>query len=266
MKKTLFSILLLTSLVGCKTQKIQPVETNETIEIANQPELPSNSDVDIKHDWEAVYNKHIAINRSFNTAQIQATVDYADTIQDYNIKADIRIEKGKQILINMRYFLINVGKIYISPERISYYEIATNTHYDGNFELLQQMFGVKVDYQQVENIFLGETFFDVSSFFWETFQKNNQLEMKHFAKAYTLSINLKNNGELISQEIDDNKGNSALLKYYSFQNINQTVLPKNWSIDTKKKQTILLNYDKIEFDGKLNFKYEIPSRSKPVKL
>lgn len=269
MKEKIFSILVLGAIIGCKTQKMQPiVETEQTTQVLPQTNEVAKEKIktsDKKTEWEAVYSKHKEINRLFKTAQIQTTVDFLDSKQSYNIKADIRIEKGKQILINLRYFLLNVGKIYISPERVSYYEVITNTHYDGNFDLLQQMLGMKIDYQQVENIFLGETFFDVPAYFWETFQKNNQLELKHFSKAYTLSMNLRNNGELILQQIEDNKGNTAWLRYIDFQEVNQVVLPKRWSIETKKNTKIAMNYEKIEFDGKVNFKYDIPSKSKPIK-
>lgn len=278
MKKNLFSIWIMLLVVSCKSTKNQSTPTEVTPSEPIVKEAPSTPDKNPSVPNEAV-NKNLAtlsrlemdhnnINRTFKTAQIISSVHYQDANYNQSVKADIRIEQGKQILITVKALMINIAKIYITPDRVSYYEIIRGTHYDGDFTFLTKMLGTPLTYTQVENIFLGKAIFSINDPSMQLTTTSTTYQVDKKVRDFIVSIFLNANAELKSEIIRNKEKVYANLEYGQFQTIKGVVLPKKWSFHTKQIHTLQmeLEYDKIELNNNLNFKYEIPSGSKAVKF
>lgn len=278
MKKIIVSIICAVAFVGCKSSKsstsnpkdevltedsVGKVTTKEPI-IEKKPAVTNKNTATLIKLEEA----HNTINRSFKTAQIVSEVKYSDPNFDQSVKADIRIEKGKQILITVKAMMFSVAKIYISPDRVSYYEIIKGTHYDGDFDFIKKMLGTSITYNQVENILMGQSIYPLNdqSLELKDLSSNYQLDKK--INDFIVSIIVDNKGELKREQIKNNGSVYADLNYKSYQTIKGVVFPKQWTLISSQKHTmnVGLEYEKIDLNTNLNFKYEIPSGSKAIKF
>lgn len=286
MKKIILPILVSLWMVGCKSAKtVAPNPTQEapkeTVDVSKSTtpkvEEPMKDDkVAVKKE---TVNKNIStlnrleethnnINRTFKTAQIISTVNYKDENYEQSVKADIRIEQGKQILITVKAFLINVAKIYITPDRVSYYEVIRGTHYDGDFTFLNKMLGTPLSYNQVENIFLGKSIFLLNDPTLELSTTKTIYQLDKKLQDFIVSMVLNGKVELLSESIKSNNKPYAELNYKGYQEVKGVVFPQQWHLQTLQlhKMNMQLEYDKIELNSNLNFKYEIPSGSKAIKF
>src|SRR5690554_5494058 len=126
MKQFIYISILSFFVISCKTAKTaesssETLESGGKITTVNAP----IADIAIAH-----YN----LFNDFNTLRINADVDYKDQNMQQSPNAEIRIEKGKQILIFVKAFGITGAKVYLTPERASFYEILGGTYYDGRSE------------------------------------------------------------------------------------------------------------------------------------
>lgn len=268
MKHIILLFIILFTVASCKTSKLK--KHSEDIQSSYmETSAKINEENIIKNEAEIFHleRKHLAINRSFETAHIISDVSYSDPNFSQNTKADIRIEKGKQILITVKALMVNVAKVYITPNRVSYYEIIKGTHYDGNFELLESIIGTPITYNQVENILLGESIYPITNGF-NLYENSSQYILEKKINDFLLSIILNDTGELLKEQIHLNEEVYADLSYKSFQNVRGVAFPKQWQLisNAKHKMNISLDYEKVTLNSNVNFKYEIPSGSKPIKF
>lgn len=268
MKHIILLLITLFTIASCKTSKLK--NHSEDIHSSDMETSAKINEENIIKDEAEIFNlerKHLAINRSFKTAHIISDVRYTDPNLSQNTKADIRIEKGKQILITLKAFMINAAKVYITPNRVSYYEIIKGSHYDGNFELLESIIGKPITYEQVENILLGESIYPIKNGF-NLYENSSQYILEKKINDFLLSIILNDTGELLKEQIHLNEEVYADLSYKSFQNVRGVAFPKQWQLisNAKHKMNISLDYEKVTLNSNVNFKYEIPSGSKPIKF
>ena len=154
--------------VSCKSSKKNTLspenQTENTVETVIEESKPVNTSKKANKKAVAdIATDHYALFNDFNTLSITADVDYKDKNMDQSPTADIKIQKDKQILITVRaLFGVTVAKVYLTPERASYYEI-TGSHYDGDYKFIKDFLGTDVTYQNVENLLLGKAFYDLNT-------------------------------------------------------------------------------------------------------
>lgn len=261
MKKSIIILFISLAFLSCKTKKNATDTSDPTIEVKSSSEELS------KKNYLTLMDKHYAISRDFNTLQIQADVNYSDL--DIPLKADIRIEKGKMILISVQSFFVTGAKILITPERVSYYEKIQNTHYDGDFRFLNHFLGTDLDYQKVENLLLGEAIYDLRKIQLAVAQKDKQVQMSDVGDSHTFTYTFNQTMQLLQEVIAQNNSSDRLvISYNEYQNRNSLELPKKLNINVFQKKDISLsvNYQKITLNEKLSMAYNIPRSSKPITL
>ena len=142
------------------------------------------------------------------------------------------------------------------------------THYDGDFDFIKKMLGTSITYNQVENILMGQSIYPLNdqSLELKDLSSNYQLDKK--INDFIVSIIVDNKGELKREQIKNNGSVYADLNYKSYQIIKGVVFPKQWTLISSQKHTmnVGLEYEKIDLNTNLNFKYEIPSGSKAIKF
>src|SRR5690606_17303980 len=167
----------------------------ETSSVSNEENIKKN-EAEIFH----LERKHLAINRSFETAHIISDVSYTDPNFSQNTKADIRVEKGKQILITVKALMVNVAKVYITPNRVSDYEIIRGSHYDCNFELIETIIGTAITYEQFENILLGQANYSLTAGF-DLYEYSSQYILTKKINDFLLTVSFNDTCELLKEQI-----------------------------------------------------------------
>lgn len=257
-------------MISCKSSKKNtPAPSDNETAIISNPKTETETASGKTSDNEAVNeiaSAHYSLFNDFNTLNIIADVDYKDKNLNQSPTADIRIEKGKQILISVKMFGFTGAKIYLTPQRASYYEIVQGTYYDGNYKLISQFLGTEVNYENVENLLLGKAFYDLNANPY-TLTKTNELELKFSQFLMRLVMGTKN--QIASTEIVQDKNTDKLvIQYPSYQSSENIYLPKEIKIHAMQKNDVQISVDyrKVFVNKSIDFKYKIPENSKPIKI
>lgn len=271
--KQIFIILSITFFaVSCKSSKKNtPASENQTENTAEKPivgsePVASKSKKENKLAVEEMALAHYGLFNSFNTLNISANVDYKDKNMSQSPNADIKIEKNKQILIAVKMFGITGAKVYLTPERASFYEIINGTHYDGDFQFISNFLGTDVTYENVENMLLGKAFYDLNTYDYSK-TKTNELELK--LNQFLMRLVLGSKNQIASTEVQQDKSADKLvIQYPSYQSSENIYLPKEIKIHAMRKDDvqISIDYKKVSVNPSIDFKYKIPSNSKAIKI
>lgn len=246
MKKyiTLFLLILLAS---CKTKAILAEGSASNTLTANK--IITNYD-----------NNKI----DFSTLYIKANAKYEDAKQSQNVQAEIKIKKNEKILISIRILGFTVAKALITPTSVQYYEKIGNKYFEGNYAGLSQWLGTDLDFQKVQNMFLGKTLDDLH---------NGKYAVSILEKLYKLQSNpdantnksffFESDNFLVKrQEINQPLQERALqIAYPDYKKYDAMILPLSLAIDARQKENktnINIEYKNVSFNEELSFPYNVP--------
>lgn len=255
--------------VSCKSSKkntpsVENQTSTDSAEIMVKEE-PVKSKNENKTAVQEIALAHYGLFNDFNTLNISSEVDYKDKNMDQSINADIKMQKNKQILITARV-LFFTAKVYLTPERASFYETFQGTHYDGDFKFLSNFLGTDVTYENVENMLLGKAFYNLNTNNYSKV-KSNELELK--LNQFLMKLVLGSKNQIASTEVTQNKSADKLvIQYPSYQSSDNIYLPKEIKIHAMQKNDvqITIDYKKVSVNPSIDFKYKIPSNSKAIKI
>ncbi|MDT8415278.1 MAG: DUF4292 domain-containing protein [Flavobacteriaceae bacterium] len=208
----------------------------------------------------------------FNTLESRLKVRYEDDQRMQNLIVTIRMEKDSLIWMNASVLGISMARAKITPGSVQYYEKLDKTYFDGNFELLSKWLGAPLNFDQLQNLLLGEPLTDLRQMngLNSRVEKNlYRLDATRFFEDFTAMIllrpdNFKTVAQQISRESDDNylKAN-----YKSYQTVAGVVLPENLHLlayENPKKINIDIEYRDVKINQALNLPFKIPSGYKEL--
>lgn len=270
MKQFFIILSVAVFLVSCKSSKkntppTEGSETNTAETMVKEEPVKSNSKNENKRAVEDIALAHYGLFNDFNTLNISSEVDYKDKNMDQSINADIKMQKNKQILITARV-LFFTAKVYLTPERASFYETFQGTHYDGDFKFLSNFLGTDVTYENVENMLLGKAFYNLNTNDYSKI-KSNELELK--LNQFLMKLVLGSKNQIASTEVtQDKSADKLVIQYPSYQSSENIYLPKEIKIHAMQKNDvqITIDYKKVSVNPSIDFKYKIPSNSKAIKI
>lgn len=272
MKKVILFFILSTVLFSCKSKKnlTEGSQTSndslidETLII--KEEIKS-SDKKENLTYLRAVNDHYALNKNFNTLQINADVEFANKNFDESVSADIRIKKGETILITIKKFGFTGAKILITPKRVSYYEILNGTFYDGDFEFISKFLGTNLDYNQIENLLIGTSLFNLTEEELPTKVEDGVYKLYKNTDELSLVFVLDDLARM-KQEVIQQKGSTdkLVIDYLSYQTKDKVLLPLNLLIRAiqKDETNLKVNYRKVDLNPEISFPYKIPNGSKEI--
>lgn len=256
MKHIFWSLSLIIFLSSCKSLK-----TPTTVSSNEVKEAIAVSKIALAHENAIFSNKTLE-------AKVDAQYVDGDHTQDLNIK--MKIEKDKVIWMSGNFLGIPMAKIMITPTRIQYYEKINKTYFDGDFSLFKQIFGVEMNFEQVQNLLLGQAFYNFKDGIIETETENHQflltpvIQNPGFDIFYLINpINYK----LISQEAKLPNAQSLKVDYPKYQKIGVNYIPEQIRIESilpAQKTKIFLDISNVELDNDLTFPFSIPDGYKEL--
>jgi len=245
--KSILSAFVLFILIGCKSkQAVATAAANDNTKVAK------------------VIKGHYQNQHNFTTLNIRANAKYEDTKQSHSMNADIRIKKDEIIWINIKFLGIPMAKAMITPTKVSYYEKINNTYFEGDFSLLSNWLGTELDFNKVQNLFLGKAIDDLTKNQWisEVVEKMFKLSLPNNSDVskefYFEGANYLLKKETINQE---SKKRSLQIYYPSYKEDSSMYLPNEINIkaEQKDKVTIDIEYKQTTFNEKLSYPFSIPS-------
>ena len=254
MKKIVFILLIIISFTSCKTKK------NTTTNNANAMLLTKVLD-----------NYY---DNSFKNKTVKASlkIKYKGAKKIPQVNASLRIEKDKVIWMSISKF-ITVGKLKITPNKVQFYNNLDQTYFDGDFSLLSNLLGTEVNFQQVQNILLGEAIYTLNkedyqidtegdSYIFTPKQNDDRFNIFFWLDGLTFKVK--------KQEIRQNEGSKLLsVQFTEFEKVQDVTFPKHLYIlakDNEKTSTIDIDYKSIKLDLPLRYPFTIPEGYSEIQL
>ena len=211
---------------------------------------------------KSVIRNHYQNALDFKTLSGKMRIDYSDGESSQGVSVTLRMEKDKAIWISAPFGMV---KAYITPGRVSFYNKLQNEYFDGDFAYLSEFLGTELDFEQVQNLLLGEAIFDLNNAKYdvELVNKSYQLKPKKPMELFKVLFMVDpTNFKMASQQLSQPLKKRLLqINYNSYQNINKWVLPNDIAIaaiDGNERNTVDIEYRNMEFNQPLNFPYNIP--------
>ncbi len=246
MKKYL-GLLLLVFLISCKAKSVV-ASSNATDKITT----------------DKIIENHYNNKKDFSTLYIKSSAKYKDEKQSQSVTAEIRIKKNETILVSIRFLGITMAKALITPDKVQYYEKIGGKYFDGNYEALSKFLGTDLDFNKVQNLFVGQALDDLKKDKYK-----NSIEDKWYKLENVLDKNNKKSFYfdsekfLIQKEVISQTEQQRMLQviYPSFKEYSLASLPESIQIEAvqeKGKTNINLDYNSVSFNEELSFPYNVP--------
>ena len=240
-------IIIIVLLYGCGPGK------NLTSTVGEIPEMRTKQ----------ILKKHIKQYAKFNTLQCKLKVELFQNSKAQSNTVTLRMERGKTIWISA---FLNMIRVKITPDRVQMYNKIDKTYFDGDFSLIKQLLGIDLDFSNLENLLLGETFFKHNSSSLKQVKDNNSVyTLKPYKLDPTLNVLYRINPfyfKMKTQEISHLKEEIHLkVNYDDFQEINQQLIPSKMAITINEKQNntfIKLNLKSVSLNQPIRFPFKLP--------
>lgn len=219
-----------------------------------------------------VAKKHVAANFDEKSIDARLKVNYSTVKEKLGLSVRMKIKKGEVILLKGVKF-ITVFKAKITPTKVQFYSPFYKNYFDGDFSMLKKLLGTDINFEQLQNMLLGQSLLNVKSERQEVVvsEKSYQLSPKKQSELFDIfflvnPIHYKLNKQSIVNTV---KKQRLDIEYPSYSNKNSILFPEKIKITAKQNKnlaTIDITTRSVDFNTKLNINFEIPNGYKEIKL
>lgn len=209
----------------------------------------------------------------FTTLASRVQVNYDDGKRSQSVTVSLRMQKDEIIWVSASILGINIARLLITPEKVSYYETIGKTYFDGDFSLLSSWLGVDIDYEMAQNILLGNAVFElndrnyIASISGENYRLTPKNQMELFQHIFLLN---PSNFRMASQQvIQPNEQRTLTIDYVSYQTAGNHVYPKEIKLnamDQNDQTQINLDFRNIDVNPVVSFPFRIPGGYEEITL
>lgn len=217
---------------------------------------------------KSIIKNHYQNSLDFKTISGKMRIDYSDGESSQGVSVNLRMEKDKAVWISAPFGMV---KAYITPGRVSFYNKLQNEYFDGDFAYLSNFLGTELDFEQVQNLLLGQAIFNLNDIKYDaaTVSGNYQLKPRKPMELFKVLFSVNpENFKMASQQLSQPLKKRLLqINYTDYQQVNKWLLPKEIAvaaIEGDERNTVDIEYRNIEFDKTLSFPYKIPSGFKEI--
>jgi outer membrane biogenesis lipoprotein LolB len=239
-------VLLLFVAVGCKSSK----------------QITSSGELNSKLTSKQLIKEHNKKDPKFKTLQARVKVDYiqGDHSQSYTI--NLRMEKDKTIWLSAT---LGIVRAKITPTKVSFYNKLDNTYFDGDFSLISDLLGTKLDFEKVQNILLGNAIYKLKSDHYNTsihegsyvlspINQNQLFEIFYLLNPTHFKIDSQQLAQPLEQRMLE-------IDYKSYQEVKKQIVPQNVKVIALERDfetVITMEFKSVSLNSKLNFPFRIP--------
>jgi hypothetical protein len=256
MKFLKYMLLLMIVLTSCKTKK-NMIDAN-----AIAKEISPKK----------VAKKHIAANFDKKTVDSKLKVNFNNGKINQSLTVNLQIDKDKVIYLKGTKF-ITVFKAKITPTSVSYYSPFAKNYFEGDFSMIKKLLGVEINFDQLQNLFLGQSLLNVKEEdqFVEIVNNRYLLSPEKQAELFDIFFTINpSHFKLDEQSIVNVARNLRLdVKYPSYNLIDKVVFPSEINIKAKKLGSftdIDIIYKSVEFNTDLKMNFDIPNGYKRLEF
>jgi hypothetical protein len=239
-------------LLSCKSKKVLvDGEVNATITV------------------KKIIENHYKNELKFKTLSGRLKIDYSDGYSNQGFNVSLRMKKDEVIWISAP---LGVLKAYITPRGVQFYNKLEGEYFEGDFTYLSDLLGTDLDFDKVQNLLIGNAVLDLreDKYLATILEDTYGLKPKAQNDLFKILFFLEpKNFKIASQEISQPWNKRILSMQYSYQRINNEILPNKVAIQAitdDGQNNIDLDYKNVELNRDLNFPFRIPKGYKEIVL
>ena len=253
LKKHLFFFFALLVLVSCKSKQ----------------NLSSNGSLNSKSVNELLV-KHKKSEFDFNTLQSKLKMNYTDGKKSFSPSVSLRLQKDEKIWMSVKVLGITMAKALITPTEVSFYEKLNRRYYQGDFKAISNFLGADVNFEQLQNLIIGQSIFDNNSNKFTAEIKSDQIFIrpKQAKKVSVLMGLYANNLKASLLNVDDSEKEQSLnVKYKTYQEVDGQNFPLEIQVNSQQKskfKKVDVTFKSVTLNQNLSFPFSIPSGYKRI--
>jgi outer membrane biogenesis lipoprotein LolB len=210
-----------------------------------------------------IIEQHTKQDTKFKTLQSRVKVEYiqGDKSQVYTI--NLRIEKDKTIWLSSKLAIVRAK---MTPQKVSFYNKLDNTYFEGDFSLISDLLGTELNFENIQNLLLGEALFDLNkqNYNADIHEGSYELYPKKQDPLYEIFFLLnpthfKMDSQQLAQPL---KKRMLEIDYKDYQKIERQVLPlhiKIIALENNDEVIINMEFKSMSLNNDLRFPFRIPS-------
>ena len=219
-----------------------------------------------------VARKHVSANFNKKTIAAKFKVNFNDGVTKQSISVYLRIKKDEVIWLKGTKF-INVFKAKITPKKVRFYSPIEKKYFEGDFSMLEKLLGTKINFQQLQNLFLGQAILDVKNKKQNIVLEKNAyvLSPKTQATLFDVFFAIHPGHFKLNQQsiINALKKQRLDIKYTSYKFVDDEIIPQQINIKAKQENKLtIIDFilRSIELNTKINTSFKIPNGYKHMNL
>lgn len=207
---------------------------------------------------------------SFKTLQSKLKITYVEGDKKQAHTVTYRIEKDKILWMNAPFSVIRAK---ITPESVAFYNKLDKTYFEGDFEYFSKLLGTTLNFEQVQNILLGEALFNLKDETYKVSVNEGKyvLQPKKQRQLFELFFLLdpaiyKISSQQLSQPAQQRH---LQIDYLSHQELLGQILPahvKVIAVEGTEEIITELEFKSVSLNEDLRFPFKIPSGFKKLEL
>lgn len=215
-----------------------------------------------------VVKAHETARTDFKTMSSRLSVSYDNSITTRSFTVNLRMEKDKQIWMSAGLFGITAAKVYITPDRVQFYEKLNKRAFDGDFSLISDFLGEEISFQQLEDLLLGQAVEPLGKKDFAIVNNEYQFQqISVIAKIFKLRpTDFKVSEQSISKP---SEGSFLKVNYPEYQMVDGKIIPTEIKIDAlqgDRVSKVEMELKSVDFDQEMTFPFNMPSGYSPFQL
>jgi hypothetical protein len=225
--------------------------------------LTANGELNPKVSSKQLIKSHVKNDLDFKTLQSKVKVNYVQDTKEQTHTINLRIEKDKTIWISAT---LGIVRAKITPNKVSFYNKLDNTYFDGDFSLISELLGTELNFENVQNLLLGQALYDLEAKPYESdvFDKSYLLKPKDQNTLFEIFFLLnpahfKMDSQQLAQPL---KRRLLQIDYKDYQEVEKKILPQHikvMAVEDDSETIISMEFKSVSLNNELRFPFRIPS-------
>lgn len=219
-----------------------------------------------------VAKKHMAANFDRKTVDAKLKMNFKNDKTKESVSVSMKMIKDEVIWLKGSK-IITVFKAEITPTSVRYYSSLFKHYFEGDFSMVKELLGVDLNFEQLQNLFSGQSLLNVKEEKQKVEIVNNKYILSPEKQAALFDVFYTINPshfKLDEQSVINADKNLRLdVKYPSYNLVDNVVFPKEINIKAKNKKsltTIDFLYKSVVFDADVKMSFNIPNGYKRLEF
>lgn len=224
-----------------------------------------------------VIKKHYSKTFDAKTLDAKLKVNFSDTKKGkrtrYTFSVRLRMQKDSVIWMKGTYKIFSAFRIKITPSTFGYYSPIQKTYFEGDYSLLETMLGTKITFDQLQNLFLGQSILDLKDqkYTSEVYDKSHKLTPKKQDDMFNIFFLFDpSNFKLTKQMVEVGNNNQRLrIDYGNYVSLENEFIPRKITLNSYKGEDytfVDISFRSLTLNEEIRTPYRIPEGYKRIEL